>query len=334
MQIQPPHVQPAPVPAAQVQRVPIQSTYVAPQIPQLPLPRVADSKIHVPELVKPQFYKTQVSDVAPAVPKINSMMEALLRSASRLQSSGKAAWLGTVSIGRKVHGRGRRVWQSMELRLAMIGAGKQGQILFREGVTQSGGYARMAGTALNEIGRRSMARVQRMAARVNSISTTATTDVIRPADTQRSTSSRIRVLLAASSSYANAIMARRSAEWQVKRGGSAVDSRLRTSMILGAIAALIALVLVSAVPHYAAKSLPSRILNTNSSVSANVATPATAAAPRTEKPVPRKTVSAPSPQQKTASAKPATAPPHRAADDDYVAPNTYKYYGNGSKASR
>ena len=39
--------------------------------------------------------------------------------------------------------------------------------------------------------------------------------------------------------------------------------------------------------------------------------------------------------QKPASPK-AAAPPkaHRSADDDYVAPDTYKYYGNGSKRSR
>ena len=316
MEIRPAHVQPAQVQPIQVQ------------------PIITNSKIQAPEILKPQLYKAEVSNIAPAVPKINFTRETLPRGASRLRSFGQAAWLATVSLGGKVHERGRQVSQSIEFRQAMIRAGKQGQVLFRKGITRSGGYARTVGTVLSEVGRRGIARMQRMPAKVNSISTTATTDVIRPANTDPSTPSRIRLLLTASAWQAKVIGAQGVAEWKLKRDRIATDSRLWISMTLSAIVAVIALAIVSAVPHYAAKSLPSRALHTKSSVNANVASPA-APAPHAEKAVPRKTVSAPSQQQKTASAKPATAPkPRRAADDDYVAPDTYKYYGNVSKASR
>jgi Tfp pilus assembly major pilin PilA len=116
-------------------------------------------------------------------------------------------------------------------------------------------------------------------------------------------------------------------------------------MSMAAIAAVIALVIVSVVTHYAAKSRPSRLLNANPSVNANVAAPvATSPAPlqKTVAPV-RKTTTVTSTQTaeakteavKAASTKSAVNPkPKHVAQDDYVAPNTYKYYGTGSKASR
>jgi hypothetical protein len=106
-------------------------------------------------------------------------------------------------------------------------------------------------------------------------------------------------------------------------------------MTLSAIAAIAALAIVSLVPHYAAKSLPSQIVNTNPSVSANVAAPAAAPLPHADKTAARKTKSAQPVQTKTASTAAATpAKPRRQSNDDYVAPDTYKYYGTGTKSSR
>ena len=111
-------------------------------------------------------------------------------------------------------------------------------------------------------------------------------------------------------------------------------------MTLSAIAAIIALVIVSVVPHYAAKSLPSRLLNTNPSVDANVAAPAAAApAPvqKTAAPVRKAAITstqavASKPTLASATTKTSTNPkPKHLVQDDYVAPNTYKYYGTGSK---
>ena len=88
------------------------------------------------------------------------------------------------------------------------------------------------------------------------------------------------MLLAASALQARIITAQQLSAWRIRRERMAVDSRFWASMTLSAIAAIIALVIVSVVPHYAAKSLPSRLLNTNPSVDANVAAPV-AAAPAT-----------------------------------------------------
>jgi ABC-type lipoprotein release transport system permease subunit len=153
------------------------------------------------------------------------------------------------------------------------------------------------------------------------------------------------VLLAASALRARIITAQQLSAWRLRRERMAIDSRFWASMTMSAIAAVIALVIVSVVPHYAAKSLPSRILNTNPSVDANVVAPvATVSAPvqKTVTPV-RKSATATGSQNRAAkptsvnaeSAKPATNPkPKHVLQDDYVAPNTYKYYGTGSKASR
>jgi hypothetical protein len=106
-------------------------------------------------------------------------------------------------------------------------------------------------------------------------------------------------------------------------------------MTLSAIVALIALAIVSLVPRYAAKSLPSKILNTNSTLSASEAAPAAAPLPYADKTAARKTKSTQPAQAKTASTAAATpAKPRRQSNDDYVAPDSYKYYGNGSKTSR
>src|SRR4029077_19604541 len=98
----------------------------------------------------------------------------------------------------------------------------------------------------------------------------------------------------------------------------------------------IALVIVSVVPHYAARSLPSRILNTNPSVNANVSAPvATGPAPaqKTVTPV-RKTTTVTSTQTTAAKTDSVKADPAKSAANPKpkhvvhyasVARNTYKY---------
>jgi hypothetical protein len=123
----------------------------------------------------------------------------------------------------------------------------------------------------------------------------------------------------------------------------AIDSRFWASMTMAAIAAIIALVIVSVVPHYAARSLPSQLLNANPSVNASVAAPAAANPAPVHKPdtlarkaaVGTQTTASKTDLAKTNSAQVATNPkPKHGTHDDYVAPNTYKYYGAGSKSSR
>ena len=114
-----------------------------------------------------------------------------------------------------------------------------------------------------------------------------------------------------------------------------IDARLWISMTLAAISALIALAIVSVVPHYAAKYLPSRIPPTPSTVNAsgpalaNIIIPPASAAPLPALPEGSKA------HAKLVSAKKVALRKHRpSVDDDYVAPDTFKYYGDGSRASR
>ena len=177
--------------------------------------------------------------------------------------------------------------------------------------------------------------------KVRASSASSTTDVVRPASHEAATPSRIQALTVASVLRARIMVARQLSEWRIRRQRVAVDSRFWASMSMAAVAAIIALVIVSVVPHYAARSLPSRILNTNPSVDASVVSrpAAPAAQVKTVAPV-RKPVSTASSHPaplKTSSVKTAslTAPakPHHVVHDDYVAPDTYKYYGTASKGS-
>jgi hypothetical protein len=350
-QIQPTQIQPIQVQPAPVQPIQIQPTQVpearAAQILQIPVPPVQEPRIQLPQapsliksqVDKPQVQTAEVNDAAPVVPKISRNAEILLRSISRLQSSGRTAWLAAVSASARVRRRWQDASQSMELRQGVVRAGKRGQSLMRDGITRINRYAQTTGSVVSALTRTSLARLQQTSATVSSASTAGTTDVVRPTNTQPSSPSMARTRLATSASQAKVFAAQRLSEWKMKRDGMAIDSRFWSSMTLSAIAALIVLAIVSMVPHYAAKSLPSQILNTNPSVSASVAVPVTAPAPHAEKTSPRKTSNTQPAQEKPVSRKaaatPATTPkPRRAADDDYVAPNTYKYYGNGSKASR
>jgi hypothetical protein len=355
--VQPVDIQPVGTPAAAV--LPIQvvaaSTPIAApaQILQTSTPQVEGSmaiapKFEAPPTPEPIAYhppaaRPQIEDRL--VPKSSEITEALALAFSRLRSSGKNAWLAVGSASGEALGRGRQAVRSLELGEGFMRAGKRGQNLMRGGIAKTNQYARTTGSALGGLSRAGVSRVKRLSARVQIASRAATGDVVRPANTQPSTPSRIAVLLAASALRAKIVTAQQLSAWRLRRERMAVDSRFWTSMTLSAIAAIIALVIVSIVPHYAAKSLPSRILNTNPSVDANVVAPVAAAPATVEKtatPV-RKTATASRTQTTAAKTNSVKVDPSKAAtnakpkhvvQDDYVAPNTYKYYGTGSKASR
>lgn len=114
------------------------------------------------------------------------------------------------------------------------------------------------------------------------------------------------------------------------RSNASYDARLWISMTMAAVAAMIALTIVSLVPHYAARSLPSRILAIKPTVRES-------SADTDVRRVPEKNMKSDKAgsTRKTASANTTARPKtRRTDDDDYVAPNTYKYYGNGSQSSR
>jgi hypothetical protein len=274
------------------------------------------------------------------LPKFSGIKDAIALAFSRLRSVGKTAWLNMSLISGKAVQRGGQRVQSLELGEGLARLGKQGQSLMHGCMTRTRSYARTTGGALGTFSRAGVSRVRQISDRVRTGSTTAHGDVVRPANTRPSTPSRVRVLLAASALQARIIAAQQLSAWRIRRERMAVDSRFWASMTLSAIAAIIALVIVSVVPHYAAKSLPSRLLNTNPSVDANVAAPAAAApAPvqKTAAPVRKAAITstqavASKPTLASATTKTSTNPkPKHLVQDDYVAPNTYKYYGTGSK---
>jgi len=348
-------VQPAAVSPAPVQPIQAVSTAapkaVPAQILQASAPRVEGSlatsvqfqasPISEPVLSNPPAPMAEVGERL--VPKSSEIGEAFVLALSRVRSAAKTAWLSLGSFSGNALQRGRQTVRSFELGEGLARAGKHSQNLIHGAVARTSRYAQRTRSGLSALSRAGVSRLGEISAKLQNISP-ATTDAVRPANTTPSTRSRIRVLLAASALRARIISAQQLSAWRLRREKAAIDSRFWASMSMAAIAAVIALVIVSVVPHYAAKSLPSRILNTNPSVDANVSAPVAAApAPVQGTVVPAQKTTATSTQTRAAktdsvkadSAKSATnLKPKHVAHDDYVAPNTYKYYGTGSKASR
>lgn len=369
--IEPMQIRPAAVPPVDLQQVAVASPVVQPiqpispsipletpaQILQTSAPQIVGSmaiapQVEAPAIPQPAFYDSPGSKPQfeeRLVPKSSEITEALALAFSRLRSACTTAWLSLGSVSGKAVQRGRQTVQSLELSEGLARAGKQGQNLLRGGMAKTGYYARTTGSAVGAFSRAGAARVQQMSARVRTASSATNEDVVRPANPQPSAPSPIRVLLAASALQARVITAERLSAWRLQRQRMAIDSRFWASMTMAAVAAIIVLVIVSVVPHYAARSLPSRLLDTNPSVNANVAAPVAAAPARAAKtaspatkatkaagvnttPTPTKSASIKAVTKTAANTAPVKA--RHVVHDDYVAPDTYKYYGSGSKTSR
>ena len=296
-----------------------------------------------------RFGKLMFRTTPPAVPTMRNS-EALSRSVAWLGASGQGAWRAATSIGGRVRGSWLQISQAVGKRQALLRAGRQGQDLLRRGIALTRGYAQATGIVITNVSHASLEYLKRMSARGRSVSS-AGAKQISAVMTQRFNSQRIRTAFASPVVRAKTV-AEPMSQRKAKRDSVAIDSRFWTSMTLAAISALIVLGIVSVVPvTYAANSLPSRILRPNSSANASVAAPVVLAAPpqagssqassaQSSPALPGRTAAKKAADPKPADQKPASpkaaAPPkaHRSADDDYVAPDTYKYYGNGSKHSR
>jgi len=338
-----------PSPNVEVPRVPQASA--AQPVPRAPVTQVSApvQAVHVqtPQVRKleGEVRKPNVPNTPPAVPKSKRVSEALSGGVAWLSGSVQDAWRTAASAGVKVRGSWLQVSQSVELRQALLRAVQHGQDLLRHGIAGTRRYAQATQSTTMNLSRAGIERLRRMSARGRSVSS-AGTKQISAVMTQRFDSQRIRTAVASPVARAKTLLAEPMSQWKAKRDRVAIDSRFWSSMTMAAISALIVLGIVSVVPNYAAKSLPSRILGPSASVNANVAAPVVLAAPRqtsssqavppqTGKTAAKKTMNPKLAEQKPAPPKagvPAKA--HRAADDDYVAPDTYKYYGAGSKRSR
>jgi len=148
---------------------------------------------------------------------------------------------------------------------------------------------------------------------------------------------RLRIQLAGAPLRARIALARASSEWDLRREFLSRNSRLWTSLALSALSAVAIMGIFSTARHYANASLPSnRAATVSSTKNADTATtvvPVSAKAPRRASDVqtsePRSTSMKPPPTQHKIqhTAIPARHRVHRNEDEDYVAKDTYVYYG-------
>jgi hypothetical protein len=144
---------------------------------------------------------------------------------------------------------------------------------------------------------------------------------------------KVRVRLAGLPLRARISFTRATSEWRLKNSAPG-DSRAWTSIVMGACCALIALGLVSAGRRYGDASLPSRTLHPGAVPS--VVTPVVAESQ--EKPaklsVKRRDPTRKSNPSVTKTRRTTAQPkPRRQDDDDYVARDTYVYYGDNPPRS-
>jgi hypothetical protein len=223
-------------------------------------------------------------------------------------------------------------WRSAELQvsakhLRLIGTELKiaGRSLLKKSSAYLGLYSRRVHSiSLPDISQRTMATMAKMHERFASPS-----------------AFKMRVRLAGLPLQARILFTQRVSEWKLKSKLGSADSRLWTSMTLGAGCALLALGLVSAGRHYADGSLPSHVLRSNAPPPASTSTevetakpivtaPKEAAVTRTslrQKSIPP----AVSNQQHLAESRPK---PRHHESDEYVARDTTVYYGEHSRKSQ
>jgi hypothetical protein len=150
---------------------------------------------------------------------------------------------------------------------------------------------------------------------------------------------RLRIRLSGFPLQARIALARARSEWGLRRESLTRNSQLWNSVALGAVSALIVMGIFATARHYAQASLPSA-RNSNASSTQNTST----FAPASIVPLTVKTSNHASPMQTSkppnTSARPKPAPQklyratvapgrriHQNEDEDYVAKDTYVYYG-------
>ncbi len=156
-------------------------------------------------------------------------------------------------------------------------------------------------------------------------------------DTRKSKHAQVRIRLVGLPLQARILVARAISEWKLKRD-LLHDSRLWTSMAMVALSAMLALGLISTVRHYATHALPSHLSHADSSPALSLPPAAKVAPlkPTANRVHPVQRVSQPRLiQRKRIDRAPVIKPkPHHSEDDDYVARDTYVYYGNKPNGSR
>jgi len=198
--------------------------------------------------------------------------------------------------------------------------------------------------------RGSLAHSRRLTERGKQLFSGAVARATREQTAPRSEPPRLRIVLTGLPLRIKILAARQLSEWKIGNPGATYDTRLRSAMIIAAACAVLALVGVSLATHFAARFLASPALRSGSTAGAGAgagsktvgpqapasASPAAqhsgaggAQSPENQKSA--ATTAAANAQGEKSSQRPeGRRKHHRTADDDYVAPNTYKYYGNSA----
>lgn len=272
-----------------------------------------------------------------------------------LRSSNANAWRAMKESGARLRERTSALSRSVDWNEKLTrGRNFSGQLV-RGAANSAQAYTRRSQAMLRSGGRAGFQNSQQLAAKLSDLAKKRAKDLSRGAKVPELNlpeikmpsfnAPRVRIVLTGLPLRMRIFFMRQLTAWRLKEDGKPADVRLRTSMAMAAITAAIALTVLSVVPRYAARFLPSRLTAVQSTVSASSTMPL-ATPVQTVTPVPAATKvaaakvvaegsSVPSVKAKTAptvtTAKVAPAPkPRHHVADDYVAPDTYKYYGNNS----
>ncbi len=147
--------------------------------------------------------------------------------------------------------------------------------------------------------------------------------------------SRVRIQLSGIPLRMRIALAHASSGWAMRREALPRNSQLWTSLAMGALSSLLLMGIFSTARHYAKASLPSNRTGNVSSMEAGAAVAPSAIPSRPLKPISEnRTLHRPSanPKAKSHETRRTVTTPrkraHRSEDDDYVAKDTYVYYGN------
>ncbi len=259
------------------------------------------------------------------------------RSTAWLHSSGARVGGLAVSAYTAIRNSWSLAWQDVDLRTELREVRQLLTRFVRNGVSRVQSISRALLAALITPTRGWIAQAQRHAAKAHDIYHPKLSRTTQDLSRRSSSLPRVRIVLTGLPLRIRILFARKLSEWRV-RPESAGDDRLRTSMALAALCAIAALVIISLAPHYASRSLPSRLFSSPSTVSASTGTAddagvqnrgasGTHAKPAgTQKHAPGKK------KASAQTARPVLQPkPQTQAEEDYVAPDTYRYYGQASR---
>jgi hypothetical protein len=319
---------------APVAQVPIQPKLKPqPKLEPSALKSSAVSKIRQVEVIE-----LETKDGSPA--EKSRRREAFVRMVGSLrQQAGSVYGSAVKSVGHA----GRKLqtaYAAINLRGRLEGAKPLAEKCFRGAVDGSVS----ARQALKSLWTSNALRMTRVKSSVGQFSSGAMkTSLTRSADfAQRLRNHRVRIRLVRSASL-QALIQRSTLAWAARRDAIRREPRLWTSLAMGALSALLTLGLISAVRPYA----PGRDSSNRAGRSqqspiqpASLIAPQTALASTRQTAKSRRNNSAeltpaatkPSPVATTSKPKPAPSRVHHNDDEDYVAPNSYHYYGSSGKS--